>query len=106
MSCIFCDFSTLFRVPAFSLPLLVALISVMVVHFKKKKVLLVVSLVVVLNGLLSRRKAMRFSCYGAICGFIASRSVYVFTPEVSWQRLLVFLWLMTERERERGGETE
>ncbi len=58
-----------------------------------------VSLVVVWNGPLSQREPCASA---AICGFIASRSVYVFTLEVSWQRFLVFLWLKTER----GGETE
>lgn len=49
---------------------------------------------------------MCFSCYSAICVFMASQSVYVFTLEVSWQRFLVFLWLVTEREAARDRQRE
>ncbi len=85
---------------------LVDLVSVVVVHLKK-------NLTSGQSGSCSEwsvftKKAMCFSCYGAICVFTASRSVYVFTLEVSWQRFLAFLWLMTEREAvtQTDGERE
>lgn len=52
------------------------------------------------NGLFSQRKPCVSAAMVAICVFMGSRSVDAFTLEVSWQRFLVFLWLMTKGERE------
>lgn len=106
MSCIFCDFRSCFRTPGLISAFLVDLIGVVVVHLKKN--LTSGQSGSCLEWSVFTKKAMCFSYCGAICVFMASRSVYVLTLEVGWQRFLVFLWLMTKREavRQTDGERE